>query len=624
MELNARKIATLGLPVLKKLYRKAKDAYYNKDPIMSDASFDLLEDHLKEVAPKWVEKQGTGAPVAKNIKKKVKLPIPMFSLDKVKPANAMQRLASLSGYPGVISLKADGASLEIVYKGGKPVQAITRGDGRIGGDVSYLIPHMNIPQKVGSQSFIVRCEALFTSRAFSKYREVFDAARNAASGILNRQDVHESIKDLSIVVLQVLQPNVKLSVGLNWAKSKGFTVIPFKVVPDIGAIQTDKLVRLLTAQKGKAKFQIDGLVIAKDAKNPLPTAGNPDWAFAFKMPQEGVTTTVREVTWDVSHLGTLTPVLVYDPVEWDGSKLTQATAFNAKFVIDNKLGPGAKITIERSGDIIPFVKAVVKGTKPSFPKPSQFGTYHLKGVHFVLDKPKENETFRIKRIARFFTEMGADFMREKTVGKLYSMGFTNVSKILKANAEDFEGDGISASGAQRLHNAIHKVIDGKTPLTKLMVASSTFPRGMGERRFQALGQSIDLMSLMGQDVDSMIAHIQQQPGWNTKTAQAFAEGAPNFLKWLKITNVPFVNDTGAPKKIKKGPLNGVLVSWTGYRSKEEEDQVSKAGGQVVPFGTKTTVLIYSPTGKASSKVAKAEQRGIKIMTWQQFARKYGI
>lgn len=306
------KISSLSLPELKKIYKRAKHEYYNQDSksFLSDADFDLLEDHLKEVAPKWVAKQGTGAAV-KNVKKKVRLPIPMFSLDKIKPNTAMQRLSSLSGHPGVVSLKADGASLEIVYENGKPVQAITRGDGRIGGDVSYLLPHMTIPQKVGSASFILRCEALFTTKAFSKYREVFDAARNAASGLLNRQDIHEAVKDLSIVVLQVVKPNVKLSVGLKWAQSKGFYVIPYKLVPDIGSIKVEKLVKLLTAQRTKARFQIDGLVIAKDAKNPLPTSGNPDWAFAFKTNDtESVLAVIERIEWDVSHLGTLTPVAI--------------------------------------------------------------------------------------------------------------------------------------------------------------------------------------------------------------------------------------------------------------------------------------------------------------------------
>lgn len=623
MELNTRKINQLALPVLKRLYKKARDAYYNKDPIMSDASFDLLEDHLKEVAPKWVAKQGTGSAV-KNVKKKVRLPIPMFSLDKIKPNTAMQRLSSLSGYPGVVSLKADGASLEVIYENGKPVQAITRGDGRIGGDVSYLLPHMTIPQKVGNANFILRCEALFTTKAFSKYREVFDAARNAASGLLNRQDVHEAVKDLSIVVLQVIKPNVKLSVGLKWAKAKGFDVIPFKLVPDIGSLRVEKLVKLLMAQRTRARFQIDGLVIAKDAKNPLPTSGNPDWAFAFKVPQEGVATTVREVTWDVSHLGTLTPVLIYDPVDWDGSKLTQATAFNAKFVIDNKLGPGSKIIIERSGDIIPFVKEVVKGTRPMFPKPSQFGAYSLKGVHFVLDNPKENDTFRIKRIAKFFTEMGADFMREKTVTKLFELGFTNVSKIMRASPAMFEKAGLTAASSERLYNAIHKAIDGETPLTKLMVASATFPRGMGERRFQSLGAKFDLLKLAEQPTTKQRELISTVPGWNLKTADAFVNGMPQFLKWLSAVKVPYKNDTGAPKKAVKGVLNGVNVSWTGYRSADEEAQVTKNGGQVVPFTGKTTVLIYSPSGKISSKVAKAESKGITVVTWDQFKRKYKV
>lgn len=627
ISLNSKKLQALSLQQKKALYRKAKQAYYNEQPIMSDASFDLLEDNLKEVAPNWSGLKDVGAPVAKNVKKKVKLPIPMFSLNKVRPgSNADQKLASLAGQPGVVSLKADGASLELIYENGVPKQAITRGDGKIGGDVSYLLPHMSIPQKVGTSSFILRCEALFTAKAFSKYREVFDAARNAASGLLNRQDVHEAVKDLSIVVLQVLRPNLVLSKGLAWAKSKGFKVIPHKRVADLGKLTGTKLEKLLLRQKKSARFQIDGLVIAIDKANPLPTSGNPDWAFAFKLSQQGLETTVREVRWDVSHLGTLTPILIYDPIDWEGSTLTKATAFNAKFVEDNKLGPGSKIVIERSGDIIPFVKEVIRGTRPSLPKVSQFGAYHRSGVHFVLDKPKENDLFRIKRIARFFTAIGADFMRQGTVARLYAIGFDNVSKILRAKPNAFEGEGISAKGSERLYNAIHKVLDGTTPLTRLMVASSTFPRGMGDRRFRSIGERIDMFKLAKLPREQQLELIINIPGWNTKTASVFLEGLPKFIKWLKVVDVPYTNDTGKviKKKVVKGPLTGINVSWTGYRSKDEENAVIKNGGTVVPFGSKTTVLLYTEGGKASTKVSKAQAKGIATMTWSQFTRKYGI
>lgn len=311
INLTDRKLDKLTLAQKKALYKSSKRAYYNAEPIMSDAAFDMLEDNLKAVAPKWVGLKAAGAPIEKNVKKKVKLPINMFSLDKVKPANAAAWLSKQTG-PGVVSLKADGASLEVIYRGGQPVQAITRGDGRIGGDVSYLLPHMKIPQKISTKSeAILRCEVLFTTKAFSKYREVFDAARNAASGLLNRQDVHTAVKDLSVVVLQVLKPNPQLSKGLAWAKAQGFTVIPYKVVRDVSQISAEKLTKLLTAQKAKAKFQIDGLVVALDAVNPLPKSGNPAWAVAFKTEDTGsVLAEVVRVEWDVSHLGTLVPVAI--------------------------------------------------------------------------------------------------------------------------------------------------------------------------------------------------------------------------------------------------------------------------------------------------------------------------
>lgn len=302
----------------------------------------------------------------------------------------------------------------------------------------------------------------------------------------------------------------------------------------------------------------------------------------------------------------------------------RVTLHNAKTVIENNLGPGAIIRVRRSGDVIPYLEEVVKGTRPMFPKPSQFGSYSLKGVHFVLDNPKENDTFRIKRIAKFFTEMGADFMREKTVTKLFELGFTNVSKIMRASPATFEKAGLTAASSERLYNAIHKAIDGETPLTKLMVASATFPRGMGERRFQSLGAKFDLLKLAEQPAATQRKLISTVPGWNTKTADAFVNGMPQFLKWLAAVKVPYKNDTGAPKKVVKGVLNGINVSWTGYRNADEEAVVTKSGGQVVPFTGKTTVLIYSPSGKASSKVSKAESKGIATMTWDQFKRKYKV
>ncbi len=629
MELTIKKLKMLTTPQKKALYKKARKFYYNRDPIMSDASFDLLEDDLKTVAPNWPELKKTGAPVAKNIKKKVRLPIPMFSLDKSRPHNADNRLSQWSTQSGnaVVSLKADGASLELIYENGVPVQAITRGDGRIGGDISYLIPHMRIPQKVGTASFILRCEAIFTAKAFSKYTEVFDQARNAASGVLNRQDIHESLKDLSIVVLQLLKPNPILSKGLAWAKSKGFTVIPHKVIP-LSELSSSRLEKIFANQKAKSKFQIDGLVVALDRSNPLPTAGNPDWAFAFKVSSESKITKVKKVHWDVSHLGTLIPRIEYAPVDWEGAILKFATAFNAKYIVDNHIGPGTKVEIVRSGDIIPYVEKVYvdKQQKPSMPGP-EFGSYHWdkNKTHLLLDTPTENVDFRVRRITKFFGAMEIDFVREQTVRKLYDLGLTNLTKILKAPASAFVGDGTSQQGAERLWNAIHKVLDSKVPLTKLMVASTTFPRGIGLRRLKSLGDRIDLLKLASMPDKAQLEFITSTPGWSTVMAKVFMAGMPKFLKWLDLVKVPYTNDTGkqAVKKV-NGPLTNVLVSWTGYRNKDEELKVTQAGGTVVPFGSKTTVLLYTEGGKASSKVSKAQAKGISVMTWSQFAKRYGL
>ena len=618
------------LDQLKDQYLAAKEKYYNDKNgknLMSDAMFDKLEDKIRKADPKWKGFKA-GAPV--NKKTKVKLPVPMFSLDKLKAPTVQAWLDSQNPNDEVtLSDKLDGSSLEIVYTKGRPTFCATRGNGVIGGEVSFLIPHLRIPQKVGTSDFTIRCEGLFSKAGFLKYKAEFDAARNAASGILNRQDVHHSMKDLKVVVLQVMKPNVQPSKGLRWAKQKGFIVVPFKVFK-IRELNAHNLSTLLAQRKVASKFDMDGLVLTLDKVNKLPMNGNPDWAKAFKEnidADSATVTTVRKVVWEISSHGLIKPVVIYDPVNWDGAKLVKATAFNAAFVNANGIGVGAKIAILRSGEIIPYIAKVLKKVKPSVPDPKVFGEYHLtkNDTDYVLSAPLENEDFRVKKIARFFANLEVDYLREQTVRKMYEVGFDNVKSITRATVKDFMGiPGIQAKGANKLYEAIHSKIDQGVPVVKLMDASGVFPSGMGETRFETIAKYHDLLDLCALPESEQLAILLKIPGFKDLTADFFIRGSKKFLKWVKLVGITPVKPKKVKVKLDSQKLAGMGISWTGYRSDEQESTVKANGGTVESFGGRTKTLLVSPTGKASSKAQKAEQKGIPVMTWEAFARKYKL
>lgn len=625
-----------GLPTkdLKDRYTKAKEVYYldpNGEQIMTDAEFDRLEDYLKNKVPKW---KGFSAGTPIKVKKtKVKLPVPMFSLDKVKPETVEGWVEHHDNEEVVTSDKLDGSALEVEYVEGVPVGAYTRGNGIIGGNVSYLIPHLKIPQRVGKASFIVRCEGLFSAAAFSKHKNDFDAARNAASGILNRTDIHPAVRDMSVVVLQVLRPNEKPSKALAWAKSKGFTVVPFKVFR-ANELTRDKLSKLLKARRAKSQYKLDGIVLTLNKVNQLPRQGNPSWAVAFKENvdvQQLPIATVREVIWEVSPHGYLKPTALYSPIKWEDATLERATAFNARFVETHSIGPGAKIKIVRSGDIIPKIEAVVKpAAKPQMPDPKKHGdfTWSKNRVDLILANPKDNEDFRVRRITRFMTEVGVDFMKEGNVRKMYDAGFTNLSKIMRATPKDFLAiPGVKEQTATKLFNAIHFILDKGIPIIKLMDASGTFPRGMGSKRFQQIHDQWGMkkvLKIAGADPERLRKALMKLPGWKDTTVDAFMKGAPVFSKWLKVTglNPTYAKDKEPEAKTQK--LAGMFFTWTGYRNGEEEELVRENGGQIVSFGSKTTHLLYRPGGKQSSKVDKAKSKGIKVITWDQLAKVYKL
>ncbi len=615
----------------KALYLRAKKAYYDdskgKSPL-TDAQFDRLEELIKSEEPKWKGFK-VGAPVGGK-KTKKKLPIPIGSLDKVKKPEQIARFLETCDQV-VLSYKLDGAALELVYEDGVPTQLYTRGNGQIGGDISYLIPHLRgIPIKISNKKrVIVRCEGIFTKAAFQKYAKEFDAPRAAASGVTNRKDIHPALKDLQIVALQLLEPNGKPGDGLKWLKKSGFTTVAFKIVP-AASLTYNRLTTVLKKAKTGSKYECDGLVITKNEKNLLPRAGNPDWAVAFKETVEvgdAPTTKIIKIHWKVSAHGVLIPRFEVEPIKMpDKSTVRFAAAKNARMMFALGIGVGAIVRLVKAGDIIPDIIGVEKKTKPTLPRPDEHGAYHWdkNKVNIVLDDPKASSEFRTQKIARTFDRLQIDFMRGKTVQKLIDVGLDSVAKILRASPKDFLAvEGFKETTANKLHKAIHDKIDQGYPLPKLMDASGQFPRGIGETQLQAVVEKFNLMQLAELPPQQIAQQLKGVPGFGAVNAVKVSRGMPQFIKWLRITKIKVVKPKAV--KVRSLKLQNVNVTWTTYRSKEQEAIVEENGGTVVSFSAKrTTVLLFSPTGKASNKIAVAEQVGIPTMTWQQFAKKYKL
>ena len=275
----------------------------------TDEEFDRVERVVKYLDPAW--ERPVGAPV-KNSKTKEELPIPIFGLNKVHAGDgSIKKWSTKYKGPYVVSDKLDGNSLEIVYEGGKPTAAYTRGDAYTGGNVSYLIPHMTIPKKIAYvQKLIVRFEGVMSEANFEKWSKKYKNARNMTSGVFNKLSAHEAIGDIAVIAHSVLFPNNVPSKGFAFLEKLGFKVVEHTIVQQVS---DSSLSALFKQRKAKSPYKIDGLVVVQDTKNQL-VEGNPPYAIAFKEAADDNFAMVRVVgvEWQVSRHGLLKPVVVVE------------------------------------------------------------------------------------------------------------------------------------------------------------------------------------------------------------------------------------------------------------------------------------------------------------------------
>ena len=137
--------------------------------------------------------------------------------------------------------------------------------------------------------------------------------------------------------------------------------------------------------------------------HPVNKKGNPDYAFAFKKNIDPKHTTVKQVIWTISKHGYLKPRVELEPVQIGGTTIQYATAFNAKYVKDNNIGPGTVVAIVRSGDVIPYIVNIVKSTEAEMPKGIDY-EWNDTNVDIIVEGDTQEQ--KIKQITHFFQKLG--------------------------------------------------------------------------------------------------------------------------------------------------------------------------------------------------------------------------
>jgi DNA ligase (NAD+) len=346
--------------------RQAQDAYYNSDtPIMSDIEFDALWDELKTKYPDSELLKVVGSDHTDGFAK-AKHSIIMGSQNKANTAPEMDtwfNKCRMAGHEFVVApLKLDGCSIALEYENGKFVQAITRGDGETGDDITENVSRMrNVPKKLKDEyTGTIRGEILLYRSVREQYFPQYKNCRNAASGIMKHLDGADCDK-LNVKVYEARNRYARFATQvdmLDWMKSQGFDVVDYTIY-DLKSMDGQKAIDLMEqVWKQDRDYDIDGIVwkTSDIDYEDLETNYLPEYSIALKPKYDIVETEIIDIEWSLKN-GTFTPVCITKPVEIAGATVQRASLSNVSMMEDLGIEIGHQIKLTRAGQIIPCVLA---------------------------------------------------------------------------------------------------------------------------------------------------------------------------------------------------------------------------------------------------------------------------
>lgn len=611
---------------LEKVIILSAESYHNSDiSLISDEVYDTLMDRLKELNPKSKVFKQIGAPIKG---KKVELPFWMGSMDKIKgDEKLVDKWTKTHKGPYVISDKLDGISCLLTMINDK-ISLYTRGDGLVGQNISHLLDLVNMSiDELPNSKIAIRGELIMTKDNFEKYVDETSNARNMVAGVVNSKPTSVNkkyAKDIDFIAYEVVEPFDKSSEQMKLLKKWGLNVVYYDIYDDINV---DILTNILQKRKKKSIYEIDGIIVTDNNKHTRNKSGNPMYSFAFKGTTPTADTKVIEVIWKPSKDGFLVPRIHFEKVRLSQADLEYTTGFNARYIVDNNIGPGAVIKVVRSGDVIPYIMDVVKpAKKPSLPDDLDY-EWDENHVNIILKNADDNETVIIQRLTKFLRYIGVDNMSEGLVTRLVKNGLNTIPKVISLTINDLlEMDGFQKTLATKLYNNLQLALDNLNILT-LMAGSNVFGRGFGERKIKKILDCYpDIIDTYSKKTHSEWKNkLLDLEGFDDITVNQFLEALPDFLTFYKnirkIVNIkPHIN------KVKKnGLFVDEIVVFTGFRNKDWQKFIEGEGGKVSGSVSKnSTLVVFNDGEESSSKYQTAKKLGIKTIAKSLFAKKYKI
>lgn len=633
-------------------------AYYVlDDPKISDFEYDRLLRRLEEleaahpecITPDSPTRRVGGQPAEGFATVEHRVPLEslqdVFSFDELAEFDQKMR-ESAAEVEYVVEPKVDGLSVALEYENGLFVRGATRGDGRVGEDVTENLRTIrSIPLRVegAPPSLIVRGEVFMPKKVFEEInaqRELNGEAlmanpRNGAAGSLRQLDP----KIAAARKLDILIFNIQYAQGLelrtdseelDWLEQRRFKVIPRKRTGKLEEV-TAEIQRINEAREGFS-FDIDGAVVKLNALTERERLGStakfPRWAAAFKYPPEEKESVVQDIVVQVGRTGVLTPKAVVSPVRLAGTTVTNATLHNQDFITEKDIRIGDTVIVRKAGEIIPEIVSVVKEKRPEGAEP-----YTLPATCPVCGAPVERDEDGAHmrctgaecpaQLLRNLTHFASrDAMDIDGLGPAVVEGLVNAG-LVKTPGDLYRLEAQSVAMLERMgkksaENLIAAIERSKeNDLSKLLCAFGI--RQVGQKAAQTLARHFGTLQALQ---DATVEELTAVEDVGEITARSIAEwmSSPQSRHLIETLAQAGVNMTSREEK-RGDRLAGQTFVLTGelsrFSRKEAGEKLEALGAKVSGSVSKKTSYVIAGEA-AGSKLRKAQELGVPVLSEEEF------